>query len=44
MSSSKTWVGPLMGVLFLVVAVVAIILVGEGQDATEKSAGGSPRR
>jgi Domain of unknown function (DUF4386) len=38
MSSSKTWAGPLMGVLFLVVAVVAIILVGEGQDATEKSA------
>jgi hypothetical protein len=38
MSSSKTWVGPMMGVLFLVVAVVAIILVGEGQDATEKSA------
>jgi Domain of unknown function (DUF4386) len=38
MDRSKAWVGPLMGVIFVVLFAVVFVLLGEGQDATKKSA------
>ena len=38
MEGSKNWVAPLMGVLFVVVVVVSFFLLGDGQDATDKTA------
>jgi hypothetical protein len=38
MQRSTAWVAPATGIVFIALVIVAIILVGEGQDATEKSA------
>jgi hypothetical protein len=38
MPRSKDWLGPLTGVVFVALVVAAFALLGEGQDATKKSA------
>ena len=38
MQRDQHWLLPLTGLLFVALVVVAFILLGEGQDATEKSA------
>jgi hypothetical protein len=38
MQRDQHWLLPLTGVIFAAILVVAIIILGEGQDATEKSA------
>jgi hypothetical protein len=38
MRRNTAWVAPATGIVFIALVVVAFILVGEGQDATEKSA------
>lgn len=38
MRRSAAWVAPATGIVFIALAVAAVILIGEGQDATKKTA------
>jgi Domain of unknown function (DUF4386) len=38
MNAGKSWIAPATGVLFVVLFVAIFVLIGEGQDASEKTA------